>query len=74
LQGGEGVDVRGGDGEGFEGEVDMREAGEGGVGGDREGWEGDEAPGVVGWSGEVEWRWRLLRRRVEWRDGGVVGC
>lgn len=74
LESGEGVDVRGGDGEGFEGEVDVRETREGGIRGWRKGWEGDEAAGVVGWSGEINWRWRLHRRRVEWGDGGVVGC
>ena len=53
LEGCEGVDVGGGDGEGFEGEVDVGEVGEGGVCGDGEVGEGEETAGVVGGGDEV---------------------
>lgn len=52
LQGCEGVDVGGGDREGFEGEVDVGEAGEGRVGWRRDWREGEEAAGIVRGLGE----------------------
>lgn len=68
LERGEGVDVRGSDSGGFEGDVDVGEAGEGDVGGGRDWREGKEAGGVV--SGKPE----VGIGREEWRGGdGSVG-
>ena len=47
LERGESVDVGGGDGEDFEGEVDVGEMGEGGIGGRGEVRKGKKAAGVV---------------------------
>lgn len=53
LEGREGVDVGGRNGEGFEGEVDVGEGGVGGVGRRREVGEGEEAAGIVGGEGKI---------------------